>query len=106
MMRIRVFAGPRLVEMADAQRARQIAKAPNAEVVRQRKTGNIVRINLANHGDDSAYVPEHPKGNPRRYSHDHGNQETPDGVWTLRRIPARDRALYRQSVADCLKRAA
>lgn len=52
-MRIPVFAGPRIVAMCDRVGVRRYLSAPNAEVVRKRKTGEIVQINLVSHGDDS-----------------------------------------------------
>ena len=45
-MKIRVFAGPRIVDICDAVSVRRYIGAANAEVVRKRKTGQIVQVNL------------------------------------------------------------
>ncbi len=53
MNRIPVYAGSRIIAFCDAVSVRRYLDAPNAEVVRKRKTGQIVQINLAPYGDDS-----------------------------------------------------
>ena len=53
MKAIPVFAGPRIIAYCDAVSIRRFIGAPNAELVRKRKTGEIVQVNLASHGDDS-----------------------------------------------------
>lgn len=53
MQRIPVFVGTRIVEMADSVRVRVLLGAPNAEVLRKRKTGIIVQINLLPLADES-----------------------------------------------------
>ena len=50
---IPVFVGSRIVEMADPTRVRVLAGAPNAVLVRARKTRMVVRINLLPLADDS-----------------------------------------------------
>ena len=52
-MRIPVYAGPRIVAYCDAVSIRRFLDAPNAEVVRKRKTNMVVQINLVSYGDDS-----------------------------------------------------
>jgi len=52
-MRILVFAGPRILDICDAVSVRRYLGAANAEIVRKRKTGQIVQVNLSSHGDDS-----------------------------------------------------
>jgi len=99
-----VFAGPRLLEFATGRRLQQLVEAPNAEVVVRRRDQVIVQINLAEAGDDSDWQPEHPRANPRRYAHDHENEQNPRGVWTLRHLQAADRVLYCLSVLDCVRR--
>ena len=82
--RIPVFAGPRLIEIADTQQAHWLISAPNATVVRQRRTGQIVEIHLANWADESSLAPRW--GNPLKTS---TNLETPDnprGVWALKHV--------------------
>ena len=53
-MRIPVFAGSRIIAICDSVSVQRYVCAANAEVVRKRKTGEIVQVNLASHGDDSA----------------------------------------------------
>jgi len=53
MKKIPVFAGPRIIDMCDHVSVRRYLDAANAEVVRKRKTGQIVQVNLRAHGDDS-----------------------------------------------------
>ena len=53
MTGIPVFAGPRIIACCDAVSIRRFIGAPNAEVVRKRKTNEIVQVNMASHGDDS-----------------------------------------------------
>ena len=103
--RVPVFAGPRIIELADAARVRRLLAGRNAEAVRQRKSRRIVQVNLLNFGDDSRAA-VHPRGNPRRYSHDHENPDNPRGVWKLRRLPNQDAPLYRLSVTDCFRKSA
>jgi hypothetical protein len=52
-MKIPVFAGPRIVAMCDGVSVQRYLTAANARVVRKRKTGQIVQVNLSSHGDDS-----------------------------------------------------
>lgn len=94
----------RVVELADDIRTRQLAKAPNAAVIRRRKTGEVVRIKLRNFSDDSSL--EVHRSNPRRYSHDHETEQNPPRVWTLRKLPSGTRDIYRASVLDCMRKAA
>ncbi len=49
-----MFAGPRIIAVCDRISVRRFIGAPNAEVVRRRKTGEIMQVNLESHGDDSA----------------------------------------------------
>jgi len=53
-MKILVFAGPRIIDICDQISVRRYIGAANAEIVRKRKTGQIVQINLHQHGDDSS----------------------------------------------------
>jgi hypothetical protein len=101
-VRIPVFVGPRCIEIADEARARQLAKASNSQVVRRRKDRQIVQINLLDQGADKPL--DHPKGNPRRYSHDHENEHNPPQVWTLRRLPSSTRKIYRAVIDSCIKK--
>jgi hypothetical protein len=90
------------VDIADPARARRLAAAPNARVVRRRKDRAIVEIHLSAEGDDSKWKPEIPRGNPRRYSSDRATPANPHGVWKLKHLPADTAPLYRLSVTDCL----
>ena len=63
-MKIPVFAGPRIIDMCDAVSVRRYIGAANAEVVRKRKTGEIVQVNLLSHGDDSMEESAHDSAIP------------------------------------------
>jgi hypothetical protein len=63
-MRIPVFAGPRIVAVCDRVSVLRYLGAANAEVVRKRKTGEIVQINLLSHGDDSLQPSAHRDARP------------------------------------------
>jgi hypothetical protein len=90
----------RVVEIAhDEARIRRLAASPNARVVRERKTGRIVRINLIAMSDDTRMIVH--RADPRRYSHDHEGEQNPHGCWTLRRIPTAAESLFRLAVTDC-----
>ena len=92
-----------LVERADPARARHLALAPNATVVRKRRgagAGAVVRILLASAGDDSRV--KKLNGNPRRYTYLECSELMPEGVHTLRRLPKSTAGLYRLSVTDCM----
>jgi hypothetical protein len=65
-MRIPIFVGTRIIEMADLCRAAVIARAPNAEVVRAHKTGAVVRINLTAVVNDSTRPKKSAREDSRR----------------------------------------
>jgi hypothetical protein len=52
-MRIPVFSECRIIAFCAPEQAARIARARNAEIVRARKTKQIVRINLRSMGDES-----------------------------------------------------
>ena len=90
-----------IVERCDPARARRLAAAPNATVVRKRvrgslrrfgQRGEIVRIILDSAGDDSHQKRQH--GNPRSYSHNHETDTNPENVWTLKRIPSESADIF------------
>jgi hypothetical protein len=68
-MKIPVFAGPRIIDMCDGVSVRRYIGAANAEVVRKRKTGQIVQVNLRQHGDDSLRRPAHDNARPTYAEH-------------------------------------
>ena len=68
-MKIPVFVGPRIVEMCDGVSVRRYLDAANAEVVRKRKTGQIVQVNLSPHGDDSLFPSRHDDACPTYTEH-------------------------------------
>ena len=78
------MAGCRLLEFAGPARARRLAKAANAKIVRKKKTGEIVEIHLLDHGDDSrrkqAWV------DPRKLSIRAETDENPAGCWCLKHL--------------------
>ena len=84
--RILVTAGPRIVEIAGPERVRRLLSAPNVKIIRKRKTGAIVAIQLLEYGDDSRL---HTRdGNPQKLSHCHETPENPPRVWAFKRLPA------------------
>lgn len=92
----------RIVEITtDQARAERIAAGINASnIVRRRRGREIVRIDLASVSDDSTLIKH--RGNPRRYSHDHENEQNPPRCWTLRHISSEVQDIFRASVLDNL----
>jgi hypothetical protein len=99
-MRIPVFANGQVIELADEQRARQLAKGQNARWVKARKSGRKIGIHLDNYG--ASFTVPAKNGNPRRYSHDNQTDDNPAGVWTLKHLPASTAHLFRLSVTENL----
>jgi hypothetical protein len=97
------MCGLRCVEKAGPARVAQLAKAPNAVLVRQRRDKKLVEIQLYDVGDDSRKRGQ--AGNPQRYSHDHETAENPPNVWTLRRIATEARPVFGAVVHDCMSEA-
>lgn len=78
-----VFTQYGVIEMADAERVRQLQGAPNAVFVRRRKDGRLMRILLNNHGDD--YARRSRRGNPQKDVYNAESDDNPPGVWTFKR---------------------
>ena len=97
-----------IIERVDPAQARRIALARNATVVRKHQTGvrhgRIVRILLSDDGNDDALNPQY--GDPRKYTYLFATEAMPMGVHTLRYLHNSTADMYRQSVTDCLKKAA
>ena|SRR5205085_1006544 len=93
-----------IIDRIDSARARRLAQAPNAKVIRQRKSGEIVGISLQSVGDDSAE--SGMIGNPSSYSHNHENDTNPEKVWTLKTIPSSTADIFGAVVNELVKRAA
>jgi hypothetical protein len=98
-----------IVDRADRPRARRLALAPNATVVRKRVTGanrrkgqrgEIVRIVLGNLGDD--VMLDGRRGNPAKYSFNTETETNPEKVWCLKRIPTSTADLFGAVVNDCI----
>jgi len=70
--------------MADPARVERLLQAPNVEVVRKRKTQQIVEIHLFEAGDDSML--ESISGSSLFLSHKHENETNPPNVWTLKHL--------------------
>ena len=96
-----------IVDRADRPRARRLALAPNATVVRKRVTGanrrkgqrgEIVRIVLGNLGDD--VMLDGRRGNPRKYTFLDTSDLMPRGVHSLRHLATATAPLYRLAVTD------
>jgi hypothetical protein len=69
--------------MADDIRVRRLQNAVNAEPVRRRKDGRLMRIHLHAHGDDYAMRSRH--GNPQNDVHHAETDTNPKNVWTFKR---------------------
>ncbi|MCC6394022.1 MAG: hypothetical protein IT167_25720 [Bryobacterales bacterium] len=68
-MKIHVFAGPRIIDTCDSISVRRYIGAANAEIVRKRKTGEIVQVNLLSRGDDSIEKSRHDNHYPTYDEH-------------------------------------
>lgn len=81
--RIPVTAGPRLLEMADPQRAEALMRAPNVRALMYRRT--VVELQILDYGD-SARVP--PKwGKPQKLSTNLEADDNPRGAWKFKSLP-------------------
>jgi hypothetical protein len=74
------------VEIAGPERVRQLLAAPNAKIIRKRKTGAIVAIQLLDFGDNLRLPSRY--GNPQMLSHNSETPENPPRVWAFKRLPA------------------
>src|SRR5215472_13229743 len=83
-LRIPVYAGPRCIEFAGAERARHLIAARNATAIIQRKTRRVVEIQLLEHGDDSRLKAAHR--NDQILSYRTEDEINPPGVWALKRL--------------------
>jgi hypothetical protein len=84
--RIPVTAGSRFVEFAGPERVQKLLQASNVKIIRKRKTGAVVEIQLLEYGDDSRTPSKW--GNPQKLSHNHETPDNPPGVWTLKKLGA------------------
>lgn len=91
----------RLVEQADSSRVKQLLAASNADVVRKRKTGQIVQITLKAHGDDTERP--HRQGDPKKYYHRHETDENPPNVLALKRLPDFTAPIFGVVVDGCIR---
>jgi len=82
--KIPIMSGPRCIERASPERLLRIAKAPNVLVVRQRKTGTIVEVQVLEFGDDSRLPSKW--SNPLKLSTNHETCDNPRCVWTLKKL--------------------
>lgn len=96
--------GPRCIELADTARVARLSQAPNVQLIRRRRDGKVVEIQVQEYGDDSQQPAHH--GNPRAYSHDHETDSNPARVWTLKHLPDEAGPIFRTVTTECLKRAA
>ncbi len=96
-----------IIDRVEGPRARRLALAPNATVVRKRLTGalrrrgqrgEIVRILLKSDGDETMEYSRH--GNARSYSHNHETETNPENCWTLKRIPTETADIFRTVVNE------
>jgi len=94
-MKIHVFAGPRIIDTCDSISVRRYIGAANAEIVRKRKTGEIVQVNLLSHGDDSLEKSSHD-GHYPTYDEHVGAQT----LLTLKRVDSKTGQLVRWSDRD------
>jgi hypothetical protein len=94
-MRIPVFVGPRIVQMCDPISVRRYIGAANAEIVRKRKTGQIVQVNLLSHGDDSMEKSAKDSQHPTYEEH-----VGPHSLVMLKRVDPETGQLVRWSAHD------
>jgi hypothetical protein len=80
--RIPVTSGPRLLEMADPQRAEALMRSANVKALRYKRT--IVELQILDYGDSSR-VPA-KWGNPQKLSTDFESDDNPARVWKLKQI--------------------
>ena len=80
------MAGPRYIELAGPERVRRLAQASNVKVVRRRKTGMIVELQLREFGNDARLRAK--AGNAQALSHDCETPTNPRGVWELKQLAA------------------
>jgi hypothetical protein len=78
------MAGPRCIEFAGPARVQRLVQAANVKIVRKRKTGNIVEIQLLEYGDDSRLPGKW--GNPQATSTRAESDDNPPNVWTLKKV--------------------
>lgn len=90
-----MFAGPRIIDMCDQITVRRYFGAANAELVRKRKTGQIVQVNLIQHGDDSLLKSLHDSARPTYEEH-----VGPRPLVTLKRLDPETGQLVRWSDRD------
>ena len=94
-MKIRVFAGPRIIDTCDSVSVRRYIGAANVEIVRKRKTGEIVQVNLLSHGDNSLEKSSHDSHHPT-YDEHVGAQS----LLVLKRVDPKTGQLVRWSDRD------
>jgi len=97
--RVPVMNGCRCLELAGPERVKRLAQHPNVELIRRRKTRQVVEIQVHAQGDDSAKAER--RGNPLKYSY-REPLESASPVWTLRHLPDHTRAIFRAVLDDCL----
>lgn len=99
MDRIPVMCGYRCVELAGPARVQQLAKAPNAQMIRRHSDRKLVEVQLHEAGDDHARPRR--KGNPLRYSHNSETRDNVQNVWALKRIPNEARPVFTEVLTSC-----
>ena len=72
------------MELVDSSRLADLLTAANAEVVRRRRDGMILQVNLLSFDDEHA--PGGRTGNPQSLVHDHETDTNPPRVWELKRV--------------------
>jgi hypothetical protein len=102
-MSIPVYSGNRVIALCTPEAARRYADVPNAEVIRKRKTGRIVQINLCSAGDDSGRTSE-SRGNPLKYTYLEALGDPVDAhCHTLKRVGHSVHwPIFRAAMIDCL----
>ena len=81
--KVPVYTQYGVLEMADAERVRQLRLAPNAAFVRRHKDGQLMRINLSSHGED--YGRRGRQGNPQKDVYNAESDQNPPRVWDFKR---------------------
>ncbi len=103
-MKIPVFSDGMLVDWCDLEGVRRYLGRVNVKIVRARKTGAVMRINLADNG--GAWKGKRRLANGQKYTYveavcdDDGNKTAQ--LHQLKYIDTKDRSLFCLSVTDCL----
>ena len=101
-MKIPVFSDGILVDWCDLEGVKRYLGRVNVKIVRARKTGAVMRINLIDNG--GAWKGKRSVANGQKYTFVEavGDGDATCHLHQLKRISGKDRPLFCLSVTDCL----